>query len=287
MRALVFSGGGAKVHYHVGAATVLLATDGPYDLFAGVSAGALVAAYLTQFPRGFETEAINCLVKVTSALSGADVLKGWPVVGRVAGLWKSSFYSASPLHNLVRRELSVEAVRASGRKLRIGAVSLDGGEFAMFTEQCEHLIAAVLASCALPGFMQPVRIVNQLFVDGGVRVYTPLALAIEAGATEVDVVLTSPARPSRAQLAGASSLWVMARAVELMADEIMTKDLRLAALHNQLAAGSTSSGKRVIKLRVIRPEHDLGVPTGSDFSESASLTRDQGAADALLAIAAG
>ena len=285
MRALVFSGGGAKIHYHVGAATVLLATGAPYDLFAGVSAGALVAAYLTQFPRGFETEAINCLVKVTRQLKGSDVLKGWPVVGRAAGLWKSSFYNASPLHNLVRRELSVEAVRASGRKLRIGAVSLDGGEFAMFTEKCEHLVAAVLASCALPGFMQPVQVVNQLFVDGGVRVYTPLALAIEAGATEVDVVLTSPAKPSRAQLEGSSSLWVMARAVELMADEIMTKDLRLAALHNQLAASSPASGKRVIKLRVVRPEHDLGVATGSDFSENASLTRDQGSADALLAIA--
>lgn len=285
MRALVFSGGGAKIHYHVGAALALLKTEPEYDLFAGVSAGALVAAYLAQFPQGFSDEASSCLETLTKNMRFADVAKPWWPLGRIAGLWRSSLYDATPLHKLVRREFSAEAIHTSGRKLRIGAVSLDGGEYATFSEQCEFIHDAVLASCAFPGFFFPVNIHGQLFVDGGVRVYTPIAAAIDAGATHIDVVMTSPKDPSPARLHKAGALHVMARSLDLMMDEVMDKDLKLVEVFNQLAlTNPASTDKRLIVARVIRPVHELPIGTWDFDSPHTATVQMCGLQDAQLAL---
>ena len=285
MKALVFSGGGAKIHYHVGAARVLLEAESEYALFAGVSAGALVAAYLAQFPSGVEEEAIHCLEGLTKPLRESDLLSRWWPFGRTEGLWKSSFYDTSPLHRLVRRELSVDAIRTSGRKLRLGAVSLDGGDFLVLDEQSENLHDAVLASCAFPGVMTPVMIRGQPYVDGGVRVYTPIKAAIDAGATEIDIVLASPREPSPVRLRKTSAVHIAARAMELMIDEIIDKDLRQARLHNQLAMANPGYGKRLVTLRVIRPEHELPMGTWEFNSPKTAIVRAAGYRDAQLALA--
>jgi predicted acylesterase/phospholipase RssA len=242
-----------------------------------------VAAYLAQFPRGFEDEAINCVAALTMNMRFADVAAPWWPLGKVLGLWKSSIYNAAPLHRLVRREYSQEAIRSAGRKLRIGAVSLDGGEYAVFDEQCEHLHEAILASCAFPGVLLPVEIRGQLFVDGGVRVYTPIAAAIDAGATHIDIVMTSPENPSPARLSKASALHVMARSLDLMMDEVIDKDLKLVSAYNRLAA-LASTTKRPIVARVIRPAHELPIGTWDFDSPHTVAVRACGLRDAQLAL---
>lgn len=280
----MFSGGGAKIHYHVGAARALLHAEPEYDLFAGVSAGALVAAYLTQFPLGFADEAINCLEGLAKGMRFANVAQPWWPFGRISGLWHSSLYDSTPLRKLAYREFSPEAMRSSGRKLRIGAVSLEGGEYAVFDEQYEHIQEAILASCAFPGFLLPIDIRGQLFVDGGVRIYTPIAAAIDAGATHIDIVMTSPQNPSPARLQRAGALHVMARALDLMMDEIMDKDLKLMETYNQLALAKAVTTKRPIVARVIRPVHELPIGTWDFDSPHIDVVRARGLEDAQLAL---
>jgi len=218
-------------------------------------------------------------------LRESDLLSRWWPFGRTEGLWRSSFYNTSPLHRLVRRELSVDAIRTSGRKLRLGAVSLDGGDFLVLDEQNENLYDAVLASCAFPGVMSPVAIRGQLYVDGGVRVYTPIKAAIDAGATEIDIVMASPREPSPARLRKSSAVHIAARALELMTDEIVDKDLRMARLHNQLALHNPGYGKRHIAFRVIRPERELPIGTWDFDSPKVNIVREEGYKDAQLALA--
>jgi NTE family protein len=279
MKALVFSGGGAKIHYHVGAARALLEACPDYDLFAGVSAGAIVAAYLAQYPRGGEQVALAQLESLVEKLNDASVFQKWPL-GRLQGLWKPSFYSSAPLRALLRHELDAEAIRASGRKLRIGAVDLERGQFSVFDERTPSLHDAVLASSAFPGFLEPVRFAGGLHVDGAVRTYTPIGAAIEAGATEIDLVIASPVDPNPARMNGQSALHVIARALDLMSDEIADKDLHLAELYNELVRAGARPDKKLVALRIIRPKIELPIGTWDFDSASALAVREQGQSDA-------
>lgn len=284
MKALVFSGGGAKIHYHVGAARTLLSTN-DYTLFAGVSAGAIVAAYLAQFRRGAEAQAVHQLQMMTRTMTEEQVFESWPL-GRLQGLWQTSFYNSDPLRELLQRELDPVAVQKSGRLLRIGAVALENSKFAMFTEQCQDLRAAVLASSAFPGFFEPVQIGEHTFVDGGVRTYTPINAAIQAGATDIDVVITSPSDPNPMPMKKRNALHIMLRALDIMADEISDKDVRLAEMHNELILAGAHSDKKLIKLRIIRPKTELRIDTWDFGSKDAGRVRERGALDALRVLQA-
>ena len=280
MRALVFSGGGARIHYHAGAASVLL-PSAEYGLLAGVSAGALVAAYLAQYKVGEEDKAIKALIRQVKRMKTEDVMEPWPFLGRVAGLWRSSFYSSEPLRELVRREISVAAVQTSGRRLRIGAVDIRSGELSIFTESCQFLREAVISSAAYPAVFEPGRISGRTFMDGGVRAYAPIGAAIEAGATNIDVVIPEPRQvsPVSRELEDAPSVAI--RAVDIMLNELMLKDLRLAELHNALIkAGAAKPGKREVSVTVIRPLRSLGIDVFDFSSEKAAAGFEQGAEDA-------
>jgi NTE family protein len=50
------------------------------------------------------------------------------------------------------------------------------------------VVDAVLASAAIPGVFPPVRIGNQLLVDGGVANNTPVSVAVALGATRIIVL---------------------------------------------------------------------------------------------------
>lgn len=286
MRALVFSGGGAKIHYHAGAASALF-PRARYDLLAGVSAGALVAAHLAQFGFGRETQASISLTRQVKRLRTKDVLEPWPFIGRLAGLWRSSFYSSEPLQELVKREISVKKVRESGRLLRIGAVNMHSGELSAFTEACPNLHDAILASAAYPAILEPVSFGGAVFIDGGVRAYTPIGAVIAAGATEIDVVLPESSRASVMSRNREDALAVAGRAVDLMLNEIMAKDLQLADLHNALVrAGAGRGGKRLVTVTVIRPSRGLGVDMFDFESPKALEAFDRGVEDARRVLVA-
>lgn len=285
MRALVFSGGGAKLHYLVGATQHLLGTaDRSYDLFAGVSAGALVAAYLAQYPKGFEAEATLGLLRVTASMGSRRLYKRWFPFGALEALWKPSLYNSEPLRQLVRDEISVTAIQGSGRLLRVGCVGLRTGTYQLITESSPYLLDGVMASCAVPGFFTPVSFGAELHVDGGVRVLTPVGAAIAAGATEIDVVLTgAPKGTPQAYRGTPEALEVVTRSIGLMTDEIMERDLKTALLTNQLVAAGCSA-KRGIVFRVVRPREDLGVSALAFDTVDVAALRALGCSDAARVV---
>jgi len=287
MRALALSGGGAKIHYHAGAIRHLLGTLRiPYEIVAGVSAGAIVAAQLAQYPVGFEDEAAQDLEELLSRVTINEVRRSWRPLGALQGLWKPSFYSSAPLRALLRRELSQEAIRGSGKVLRVGAVCAETGQFKLFTQESADVIGAVIGSSAFPGILEPMRMLGQMWIDGGVRVVTPIAAAIEAGADEIDVVMTSPEKPRHGSIGHEpTALEIIERSIEYMAEEIIEKDLKLALYMNALVSGNFMPTKRLIRFNVIRPAASLG--DTFDFSaEGAAIMRVQGQQDAQRVMAA-
>lgn len=226
MRALVLSGGARKGAYQAGAVlSSMKFQEKEYDLFAGISVGAINAAWLAQFKDG--PQAAEQLYSLWERVDNSQVRRLWygGSLSILPAIWKGSVFDSSPLRKLVEDKLSREDVLSSGKKLRMGAVSLDTGEYRVFDEQFEDLHGAVLASSAFPGFLQDVEIEGELYTDGGVRNVIPIRDAVLAGATDIDVIVTGPLGEMERWERTANAIVKGRRVVDIMSHEIFRTDL--------------------------------------------------------------
>ena len=261
MKCLVLSGGGSKGAYQVGVLQKWMTEDRrDYDLLCGVSVGALNCAVLSTVLLGQPVTACNKLSAFWKGLTTAKVRRNWPVFGSAAALWKPSVYDSSPLAAWAFRELSVKAMRASGRTLAVGAVCWETGEYQIADQTSDDIVSWVLASASYPAMLSPVKIGGKLWTDGGVREVTPLGEAIRRGATEIDVIVTAPEKPAAwATPKQAAVPGFALRALDLMSDEIMDNDLKVCGLKNRLSTGLGGMEYRAVKVRVMRPGAELDV----------------------------
>jgi len=285
MRALVLSGGGARGAFECGAIRYLLGERCyDYAVYSGTSVGAMNAAFLAQHASGNEKAAAAALTLLWQKIDTKHVYTDWNFLGKLNALWKPSVYTTKPLRDLIAAHITDEKVRASGKKLRVSAVSMSSGERTIWTEQSSKLPLAVAASAAMPLFFEPVSIVGgELFVDGGVREPIPLKDAILAGATEIDVISLDEAYLEGTLPSSPKALDIGKRTLGTMLLEIEQGDLAQVELHNRLIdAGVGDANKRKLTVRVLRPSAPLG--DALDFSP-AKVAReiDQGFADVKAA----
>jgi len=265
-RALVMSGGGSKGSFTAGAVKYLMQDIGrTYDVYCGVSVGALNASYLSMFKAGEEKQASERLLDIWKNISTEQVYKSWFPFGRLHALWEKSVYNSKPLQDKVHNELDLNLCRASGKEVRVGAVSLDTGIFTLFSQNDDCFKDAVLASSSFPGMLCPVEINGEWYSDGGIKEISPLKAAIDLGVDEVDMILTCRGGSSpKSNYNPKNAIELGERVLDLLTDEILEDDIKVAELYNQLAVlGQTS--KRLVKINVIRPDHVL-ISSSLDFS---------------------
>jgi NTE family protein len=279
MRALVLSGGGARGAYQIGALRRLLVEERrEYEILAGVSVGALNAAFLAHAPMGQIADRFAELEKLWAGLETSRIYRKRPG-GEAAGLWSLSIFDSSPLVELVTKTIEPARVRASGRKLRVGAVNLETGEYRSATETDPRLGWWVLASSSFPVFFLPIKIDGQLWTDGGVRNVTPLAEAIRLGADRIDVVICSnPDVGGSWSAEGERAIpGFLLRCLGLLSDEVARTDLQVAGLKNDLA--KLCDRYKAIRFRVVQPSTSM--PDSLDFSAGPRQTMiDMGYEDA-------
>ena len=257
-RALVLSGGGSKGPFHVGAVQRLIGELGiHYPILCGVSVGAMVAGFLAMYPKGDEAQAALELDRLFLSIRNRDVWKHWKFFRRAAALWKPSILNTAPLQELVKKRLDGKRIRDSGKKLRIGAVSLTKGNYQVFTEETVPLHLAILASSAFPGFFTPIHMADQWWTDGGVQHVTPIKSAIKAGATAIDVVITEPREASPGFNPDPDAPDVLLRSLELMVHQLTWADVKHARMINVLVEAGLAPGKRHVPIRVISPDSSL------------------------------
>jgi NTE family protein len=247
------SGGGGKSAFSVGVLRHLLSdlnTD--YNIICGVSAGAIIAGFLGQYPFGQGSEAIEALAKLWLSLDDTKIYKPWPVWGRLATIWRKSFFDSSPLHALVRATIDLEKIRASGKNIFVGAISISSGEHAVFDQHDPDFINCILASSSFPILLSPVKMKNQLWVDGGVKELLLLKSAIEKGCEEIDIISTMPDIHNRKFIEKPSIIDLIKRITDISTDTILSHDIDRVMMHNKLAAAGIED-KKVIKLRFFRP----------------------------------
>ncbi len=306
MKGVALSGGGDKGAFSVGVLKRLINKGETFDIISGTSTGALIAPMLAA---GDIDEIWDIYKNVTKD----DVLKENDLVS--AALYKNALYDTAPLEKLVRKTITAERyerIMNAGKKIFISTVCLQNSRSTYFTntnatgnrhydvlqwKDRETFIRAILASCIQPVLMLPVMINRLQFIDGGARNFLPSDVVIDAGATEITAIITTPPNERYFDASVLNNVKdILLRTIDIFSNEVAGNDLRMTELYSsgasyveqlrervqrntgltdeQLDTIFTSAnnpffGKRKIGLRVIRPSKNLG--DGLSFTNMKSM----------------
>jgi NTE family protein len=249
--AMILSGGGARGAYEVGVLWYIFdeltrqrGAPPRLDILCGTSVGAInacfLAAHLTDPVLGMRR-----LVDLWSDLQlprvlgfGLRQVVSIPRLLMGGGADGAGLFDVRPMADLVQREISWRAVTRCIRRRQLRALSVSTTEVStgrtvvfMQTSPDTDIPATApprtlfrqahigphhaLASAAIPLLFPPVRIDNELYLDGGLRQNTPISPALRLGAThifaigssrEVKGVVSHESGPRHAKAPGAAFL---------------------------------------------------------------------------------
>jgi predicted patatin/cPLA2 family phospholipase len=249
-RALVLEGGGMRGTFTAGVLEAFSeefgSGDSGFDLVVGCSAGACNAAsYLAGQPnrnRRVYLEFLDGkkLVRWSRLLTGGNVMDIDYLIDEVT----------------VRLcPLDVEGIRQNPVPLFIGAMDVETGETRYLESHKDDLVTALRATCALPSFYRrPVFYQGNCYVDGGVADPVPIRKAIDLGAKEVVVILTSSVE------ARAQKRWHFPGVHALLsAGPSVRKALENRHLRYREAADLMAAPPPGVRVRIVRPSRRLGV----------------------------
>jgi len=182
--AFVLGGGGLLGANEVGMLQALAEAGVVPALVVGSSVGAINGAAVAADP-GRDTA--DRLADMWTELGSRDVF-GSGVLGQLKNLarTRTSLHGNEGLRALLRAQAGETLIEDLPVPFQCVAASIERASAHWFTEG--PLVDAVLASCAVPGLLPPVRIGAEHFVDGGLVHSIPVGRAVELGATEVYVL---------------------------------------------------------------------------------------------------
>ena len=274
--ALVLSGGGAKGAFQFMAEKYAREVKGyHWEVIAGVSVGALNATMLAM---GKYQRLEDLWQNISNNQIYTGRLNLWALIKIAFGA--KSVYSNKPLKRLVHKEYEPDKFNVD---LRVGAVSLQSGEYVSFRLSDPGFKNAVLASTAIPVVWAPVFVSPEYpdMVDGGVRNVSPLGDVLDSEPDEVVVINCGPeASPALNRPLG-NALDVGMHALDLALNEIFITDLREFQRINRNVKEAQAQGAVLTKVngkpykhyecKIIQPDESLGDTL--DFSTRATLMR--------------
>ena len=219
--AIILSGGGARGAYEVGVmsylfedVTRMLGAPPRIDIVCGTSVGAINGCFFTAHMSD-PVLGLRRLVQLWTELELTRVL-GFGVrqvvsLPRLAlgGLGDGSgLFDVRPMAELISKEISWRAVTRTLRRrllraLSVSTTEVSTGRTVVFMQtgpdvaipahppprtlfRSDHIGPHhALASAAIPFLFPPVRIDDELYLDGGLRQNTPIAPALRLGATHI------------------------------------------------------------------------------------------------------
>lgn len=222
---LVLSGGGARGAYQAGVLSAIAdicaqsKIKNPFDIYTGISAGAINATMLVGTPLNFCDSTAN-LVKIWEELSSDQVFISNPLSLSGGGLkWLAelslgglkqtpgiSLLRTSPLRDLILKSCSFEDIqkRIDNKEVRALAISaldyyttstvtfIQGQEDIELWQRVRRrseraVISAehMMASAAIPILFPPVKIGSSHYGDGSVRNFSPCSPAIFMGSRKL------------------------------------------------------------------------------------------------------
>ena len=251
-RALVISGGGSKGAFAVGVIKRLQQQypELEFDMFVGTSTGSLITPLVA-------LDEMDFLETMFTTKHTEDIVHVKDLGERLGA---DSIFDDTPLQNLVVANYSADRynkILSSGKKLFFTSVCLQTGALVVFTtdpdpaqskyyevqtiKSVAHFQAAVLASASQPVFMHPVHVnaavpgsahTNYQFVDGGVREYAGVQMAIDNGATEIFTILLSSGTPDDDTVEYNTVFPILQRLIDIFIDDVGKNDLIIPHQYN-------------------------------------------------------
>lgn len=252
-RALVISGGGSKGAYAVGVIKQLkeLYPTLFFDIYVGTSTGSLIVPLAA-------IDEMDLLEEIYTTQKKGTIVKELRIGDR---LNTDSIFDATPLWNLINKHFTdarFESLMMSGKKMFINTTCLQTEELVVFTNDtaavstdgytirqfvnADHFRRAIMASACQPVFMPTIQVNINLpgntekdfqYVDGGVREYAGIEMAIDAGATEIFTILLSSGsnEPENKQYGDLFTL--LQRTIEIFTTDVGKNDLIIPQQYNE------------------------------------------------------
>jgi NTE family protein len=196
--AFVLGGGGVLGAHEVGMLQALEKTGVRPDLVVGTSIGALNGVFVAAEP----DTAVGRLTGLWSDDSAREVF-GARVWARLWTLARSGthLHSAEPLRRMLDELLPARTFAEMAVPFQCVAAGIETAMAHWFSDG--PVIPAVLASCAAPGLLPPVKVDGRHYFDGGLVHSIPVGRAVALGARTIYVLqvgrvereLAPPRRP--------------------------------------------------------------------------------------------
>jgi NTE family protein len=195
----VLGGGGVLGAVEVGMVRALTDAGVVPDLIVGTSIGALNGVVIASDPHNRVAERLIELWS-SDAARAAFRASGPRLVGQFFRTGGAHAYSSGPLRRLLSSLKDVEFDDLAV-PFQCCAASIERAAEQWFDSG--PVVEAVLASCAVPGLLPPVRIGDEHYLDGGLVNSIPISRAVELGAEQIFVMqvgriekpLQVPSRP--------------------------------------------------------------------------------------------
>ncbi len=195
--AFVLGGGGVLGAHEVGMLRALAESSIVPDLILGTSVGAINGALFAADPTIAGVSHLSQLWRESnvSELSAGGVLR------RVTTLARSGTHLQSLAEARERLVRALPIRRVEDLQVRFQCVAASIERAAEHWFDTGDLADVVLASCAVPGILPPVKIGDEHFIDGGIVNSIPVARAVALGARSIYVLqvgrLEKPLQPPR------------------------------------------------------------------------------------------
>jgi len=228
--AFVFGGGASRGALQVGALRALAEAGLTPDILVGTSIGAANAAFLAI--RGFTQGSIEELVQVWHDTTLAELLPTnylWLTVRAL--LNRPAEISTHRIRDfIVAHGLSPDMQFGDIHGVRLGCVACDlnsGRPVVYGLDPMENVLAAVLASGALPPWVAPIEQNGRLLTDGGVVSNLPIEPALQFGATRI--IALDLADPGSVPIEGRGVAPFLAKMINAVQLRQLDLELALAA----------------------------------------------------------
>lgn len=251
-RALVVSGGGSKGAFAVGVIKRLLKEypNLEFDTYVGTSTGSLIVPLAAM-------GAYNLLEELYTTQKTENIIKKGNLGDR---LGQHSIFDANPLWELIEQyynDDNYQVLQNSGKKIYLTTTCLQTSELVVFTNDpnpatsdsyevrtltsAEHFRKALMASACQPVFMPPIKINKNVpgeanpgfqFVDGGVREYAGVEMAIDNGATEIFTILLSTGQKVIVDTEFKTIFPILQQTIDIFTEDVGKNDLIIPSQYN-------------------------------------------------------
>ncbi|MBC7868334.1 MAG: patatin-like phospholipase family protein [Gloeobacteraceae cyanobacterium ES-bin-316] len=320
-RALVISGGGSKGAFAVGVIKRLL-KEYPllsFDSYVGTSTGSLIAPLAAM-------GAYDLLEELYTTIKTEDIINKSNLGDR---LNQHSIFDANPLWQLIEQyynDDNYDILQASGKKIFLTTTCLQTSELVVFTNHpnpavpkhyevktvvnADHFRKAVMASACQPVFMPPIKVNLKIpgeanphyqFVDGGVREYAGIQMAIDNGDSEIFTILLSTGQKVLLDTEFKTIFPILQQTIDIFTEDVGKNDLIVPGQYNEALQyieavknkmkkagvdpakvddyfrvkgnGNPFEDKTPLKLFTFRPDKPLGGGPGGLTFDSAEMKR--------------